>query len=66
MLLLQTEKGEMVMIDPDPDELREITRFMALRGKAWNHFALVEPYLLVRNDKEAALWELPILGSGPA
>jgi outer membrane protein assembly factor BamB len=59
VLLLQTEKGEMVMIDPNPDEFREIGRFMALPGKAWNHFALVESYLLVRNDQEAALWRLP-------
>jgi outer membrane protein assembly factor BamB len=62
VLLLQTEKGEMVMIDPNPDEFREIGRFMALPGKAWNHFALVESYLLVRNDQEAALWRLPEQG----
>ena len=61
VLLVQTEKGEMVMIDPNPDEHREITRFLALKGKAWNHFALVDPYLLVRNDREAALWRLPLL-----
>ena len=60
VLLVQTEKGEIVMLDPNPEELRELTRFRALRGKAWNHFALVDPYLLVRNDKEAALWELPL------
>ena len=60
VLMLQTEKGEMVMIDPDPSELRVLSHFMALPGKAWNHFALVDPYLLVRNDREAALWRLPI------
>jgi outer membrane protein assembly factor BamB len=60
VLMLQTEKGEMVMIDPDPSELRVLSQFMALPGKAWNHFALVDPYLLVRNDREAALWRLPI------
>ena len=62
VLMLQTEKGEMVLVDPDAGELRELSRFMALPGKAWNHFALVDPYLLVRNDREAALWQLPIEG----
>ena len=60
LLLVQTEKGEMVMIEPSPDEHREIGRFMALRGKAWNPFAIAGRYLLVRNDREAALWELPL------
>ena len=59
ILLVQTEKGEMVMIDPSPDGHREISRFMALRGRAWSPFALAGRHLLVRNDKEAALWELP-------
>ena len=62
VLLVQTEKGEMVMIDPNPDEHREIGRFLALKGKAWNHFALVDPFLLVRNDREAALWRIPVEG----
>jgi outer membrane protein assembly factor BamB len=60
LLLVQTEKGDIVMIEPTPEEHHELGRFTALRGKAWNHFAIVEPYLLVRNDLEAALWELPL------
>ncbi len=59
-LLVQTEKGELIMLEPNPQELREITRFTPLPGKAWNHFALVEPFLLVRNDREAALWQMPL------
>jgi len=71
LLLVQTERGEMVLVDPTPEEHREIGRFLALRGKAWNPFALAPrslstvrsasagEHLLVRNDQEAALWELP-------
>ncbi len=59
-LLVQTEKGELIMLEPNPEELREITRFTPLTGKAWNHFALVEPFLLVRNDRQAALWQMPL------
>lgn len=61
-LLVQTEKGELILVEASPQELREITRFTPLAGKAWNHFALIEPYLLVRNDRQAALWQMPLSG----
>jgi outer membrane protein assembly factor BamB len=60
LLLVQSERGEMVLIEATPEEHRELTRFMALRGKAWNPFALAGDRLLVRNDAEAALWQLPL------
>jgi outer membrane protein assembly factor BamB len=60
LLLVQSERGEMVLIEPTPEEHRELARFMALRGKAWNPFALAGDQLLVRNDAEAALWQLPL------
>lgn len=60
LLLVQTEKGEMVMISPNPEEHEELGRFTALRGKAWNPFAIAGHVLLVRNDREAAAWELPL------
>ena len=68
-LRLDIEEGEPIRVervvltglDPVPDEHRELGRFLALGGKAWNPFALAGRYLLVRNDAEAALWELPRL-----
>jgi outer membrane protein assembly factor BamB len=60
LLLVQTERGEMALVEATPDEHRELGRFLALRGKAWNPFALAGRHLLVRNDAEAALWELPL------
>jgi outer membrane protein assembly factor BamB len=59
LLLVQTEEGEIVLIDPTPDGLRELTRFAALDGKTWNAPALAGSLLLVRNDQEAAAYELP-------
>lgn len=59
-LLLQSEEGELVLIDPDPGGLKELARFQALDGKTWNPPALAAPYLVVRNDKEAACYELPL------
>ena len=60
LLLVQTEEGELVLVDPSPDAYRELTRFQALDGKTWNPPALAGPLLLVRNDREAAAYELPV------
>jgi outer membrane protein assembly factor BamB len=59
-LLVMTEEGELVLVEPSPDGLKELARFQALEGKTWNPPALAAPYLLVRNDKEAACYELPL------
>ena len=60
ILIVQGEHGEVILVEPSPDELRELTRFRALDGKIWNPPTLAGRYLLVRNDAEAALFELPV------
>ncbi|HXJ61374.1 MAG TPA: PQQ-binding-like beta-propeller repeat protein [Verrucomicrobiae bacterium] len=60
ILLVQAENGEVVLVNPQPDQLHEITRFAALRSKTWNPPALAGEYLLVRNDKEAACFRVPV------
>ena len=60
LLLVQTEEGEAILIDPSPEAPRELTRAALLEGKTWNPPALVGSRLLVRNDREAALYELPL------
>ncbi len=59
-LLVQTEDGQVILIDPNPERLIELTRFRPLSGKTWNPPALAAPILLVRNDLEAAAYELPV------
>jgi outer membrane protein assembly factor BamB len=61
-LLVQTEEGEVVLVAPDPGSHRERARFAALEGKTWNPPALAGRFLLVRNDREAACYELPLEG----
>jgi hypothetical protein len=60
LLLITAENGEVVLLDPVPDERRELTKFQALDGKTWNPPALVGDLLVVRNDQEAACYRLPV------
>ena len=60
LLLVTAESGEVILLEPNPQGSRELTRFSALQGKTWNPPALAGQYLLVRNDKEAACYRLPL------
>jgi outer membrane protein assembly factor BamB len=60
MLLIQAESGEAVLVEANPAAHHELARFAALEGKTWNNPALAGRFLLVRNDREAACYELPL------
>jgi outer membrane protein assembly factor BamB len=60
LLLVQTEDGEVVLVEASPSRHRELARFTAFDGKTWNPPALAGRVLLVRNDREAAAFELPV------
>jgi outer membrane protein assembly factor BamB len=62
LLLIQAEKGAVVLVRPAPDGLHELARWQALTGKTWNNPALAGRFLLVRNSREAACFELPLEG----
>jgi outer membrane protein assembly factor BamB len=64
LLLVTSEHGEVVLLEPDPAERRELATFRALSGKSWNPPALAGRYLLWRNDREAVCYELPLEGEG--
>ncbi|MBI1841504.1 MAG: PQQ-like beta-propeller repeat protein [Verrucomicrobia bacterium] len=60
LLLVLAESGDLAMLDPSPDGLREICRSRVLQGKTWNPPALAGEFLVVRNDKEAACYRMPL------
>ena len=60
-LLVLTESGDVVLVEANPKRHIEHARFAALTGKTWNTPALAGRYLLVRNDREAACYELPVI-----
>ena len=60
LLLVQDEQGELVLVEATPEAHREVARFPVLEGKTWNPPALAGAVLVVRNDREAAAYELPL------
>lgn len=61
LMLLTTERGEVLLTQPVPEEPRILGRFKAFSGKSWNPPALIGEYLLLRTHEEAALYRLPVL-----
>jgi outer membrane protein assembly factor BamB len=56
-LLLLEEPGNLVLLDPDPKEYRELARAKVC-GNTWAHPALADGRLYVRDDKELICVEL--------
>jgi outer membrane protein assembly factor BamB len=57
-LIVVTEQGELALVRADPKAHQEITRFPAIEGKTWNHPALSDGILLIRNIEEMAAFNL--------
>jgi outer membrane protein assembly factor BamB len=60
LLLVETDDGEIVLVELSPESHRELGRFQAIDGQTWNNMCLYGRYLLVRNSGEAACYELPL------
>lgn len=60
LLLVTTESGELVLVEPNPAGPKELARLAVLEGKSWNPPALAGRYLLVRNDREAVCLEMAV------
>lgn len=60
LLLVASEKGEVVMLEASPLGHIELDRFQAIDGKTWNHPVVVGDRLFIRNAEEAACFRLPI------
>ena len=57
-LIILTEQGELALVRADPSAHQEIARFPAIEGKTWNHPAMSDGILLIRNTEEMAAFDL--------
>lgn len=59
LLIVQCEEGDVALVEAKPDAFNELGRFTALpTGVSWNQPVLWGTKLLVRNNEEAACYEL--------
>jgi len=57
-IIVLTEAGELVLVRATPERHEARARFAALEGKTWNHPAISDGVLLVRNISEMAAFDL--------
>jgi outer membrane protein assembly factor BamB len=60
LLLVESEQGEIALVELSSEAFNELGRFEALEGQTWNTLCLWGRYLLLRNSEQAACYELPL------
>jgi outer membrane protein assembly factor BamB len=57
-LIVLTEGGDLALVRATPESHQELGRHPAIEGKSWNHPAMSDGYLLIRNIAEMAAYDL--------
>jgi outer membrane protein assembly factor BamB len=57
-LIVQCEEGDIALVEATPQAHREVRRIEALNSRTWNHPAVADGKLLLRNDRQMMCYEL--------
>lgn len=60
LALIQSEPGPVYLAKVSRESCQQLATLNALSAKTWNYPTLAGRYLIVRNDREAACYELPV------
>lgn len=58
LIVVQAEDGRVALVEANPEKFVELAVFPAIEGKTWNHPAIADGRLYVRNADEAACYAL--------
>jgi outer membrane protein assembly factor BamB len=59
VLLVQSEDGEIALVEVSPRKFTELARMHAIEGQSWNYPVLWGNKLVIRTEKEMACYALP-------
>jgi outer membrane protein assembly factor BamB len=57
-LVILSGEGELALVNATPERYEELARFQAIKGKTWNHPAIADGKILVRNAEEMACFQI--------
>ena len=57
-LVILSGDGELALVKATPERHEELARFQAIKGKTWNHPAVADGKILVRNAEEMACFQI--------
>ena len=57
-VVVLTEDGDLALVRATPERHDEVARFPAIEGRSWNHPIIAGGYLVVRNLREMAAFDL--------
>lgn len=60
MLVVLNDRGELVLIDPQPTAYKELGRSPAVSGKCWNHPTVSNGRIFARSTKEGACFDVSV------
>lgn len=66
LIIVVSERGELVLLRATPEKHEELFKIQALNDKTWNHPIIVQGRLYLRNAKEVVCYHLPVRSTAAA